>query len=82
MGAAHVGLGFDFADEDEEDYIYYGYDERYIPKPPWVWPTGITGHAEAGNVAPALKARGFSEAEICGILGENFLRVFGTIWGG
>jgi membrane dipeptidase len=81
VGPAHVGLGFDFADEDEEDYVYFGYDERYIPKPPWVWPTGIAGHAEAGNVAPALRARGFSEVETAGILGENFLRVFREIWG-
>jgi membrane dipeptidase len=82
VGAAHVGLGFDFADEDEDDYVYFGYDERYIPKPPWVWPTGIAGHAEASNIAPALRARGFNEADIGGILGENFLRVFATIWGG
>jgi membrane dipeptidase len=81
VGPAHVGLGFDFADEDEEDYVYFGYDERYIPKPPWIWPSGIGGHAEAGNIAPALRARGFSEAETRGILGENFLRVFRTIWG-
>jgi membrane dipeptidase len=80
VGPSHVGLGFDFADEDEEDYVYYGYDERYIPKPPWIWPTGIASHADAANVAPALRARGFSEAETRGILGENFLRVFATIW--
>jgi len=81
VGPAHVGLGFDFADEDEEDYVYFGYDERYIPKPPWIWPSGIAGHAEAGNIAPALRGRGFSEAETRGVLGENFLRVFRTIWG-
>jgi membrane dipeptidase len=82
VGVAHVGLGFDFAEENEDDYVYFGYDERYIPMPPWVFPTRIGNHAEAGNVAGALKARGFSEAEIRGVLGENFLRVFGEIWGG
>jgi membrane dipeptidase len=82
VGAAHVGLGFDFADEDEEDYVYFGYDERYIPKPPWIFPSGIAGFAEAGNIAGALEARGFSKAEASGILGENFLRVFGAVWGG
>jgi len=82
VGAAHVGLGFDFADEDEEDYVYFGYDERYIPKPPWIFPAGIAGFAEAGNIAGALEARGFSAAEASGILGENFLRVFGEVWGG
>jgi microsomal dipeptidase-like Zn-dependent dipeptidase len=45
------------------------------------WPTGIAGHAEAGNVAPALRARGFNEVETKGILGENVLRVFREIWG-
>jgi membrane dipeptidase len=82
VGSAHVGLGFDFADEDEDDFVYYGYDERYIPRPPWVWPEGIAGHADAGNIAPALRARGFVASDISGILGENFLRVFGAIWGG
>ncbi|HEY5809186.1 MAG TPA: membrane dipeptidase [Povalibacter sp.] len=82
VGVQHVGLGFDFAEEDEDDYVYFGYDTRYIPQPPWIWPTGITNHADAGNVAPALRRRGFSEMEVRAILGENFLRVFGEIWRG
>lgn len=81
VGAEHVGLGFDFADEDEDDYVYYGYDERYIPHPPWVWPEGIASHADARNIGPALRARGFSDSEVRGILGENFMRVFGAVWG-
>jgi len=80
-GPEPVGLGFDFADEDEDDYVYYGYDERYIPRPPWIWPTGIAGHTDARNVASALRERGFSEEDVNGVLGENFLRVFTTIWG-
>ncbi|MFE7935717.1 dipeptidase, partial [Streptomyces sp. NPDC057456] len=32
VGAQHVGLGLDFADEDENDYDYFGYDERYYPR--------------------------------------------------
>lgn len=81
VGIAHVGLGFDFADEDEDDYVYFGYDERYIPMPPWNFPVGIASHAEAGNVRAALKARGFSDDEVTGVLGENFLAVFERIWG-
>lgn len=41
MGAEHLGLGFDIADED--DYDYYGYGERYYPRPPWTWSAGILG---------------------------------------
>jgi membrane dipeptidase len=81
VGIGHVGIGFDFAEEDADDYVYFGYDERYIPMPPWSFPIGIASHAEAGNVASALKARGFAKEEITGVLGENFLAVFKRIWG-
>ena len=81
VGIEHVGIGFDFAEEDADDYVYFGYDERYIPMPPWDFPIGIASHAEAGNVASALKTRGFSKDEITGVLGENFLAVFKRIWG-
>ncbi|MSQ37363.1 MAG: membrane dipeptidase [Chloroflexi bacterium] len=81
VGPEHVGLGFDFADEDEDDYVYYGYDPRWYPRPPWVFPEGIGGFAESGNVTEALRARGYSDGQIGGILGENFLRAFRAIWG-
>lgn len=81
VGIGHVGIGFDFADEDADDYVYFGYDERYIPLPPWNFPIGIASHSEAGNVAAALTARGFSQSDIIGVLGENFLAVFRRIWG-
>jgi membrane dipeptidase len=81
VGAQHVGLGLDFADEGEEEYDFYGYDERYYPRPPWVWPRGIEWLHQARNVAPALQARGFTPAEVTGIMGMNFLRALATIWG-
>jgi len=83
VGAEHVGLGLDFAIEDEDDYDYYGYDPRYYPRPPWTWPTGLGGFfRDAPNITAALVERGFSEREVRGILGENFLRVFEQVWGG
>jgi len=80
VGAQHVGLGLDFADEDENDYDYFGYDERYYPRPPWTWPVGISWWEEAGNIAPALLRRGFSDQDIIGIMGENFMRAFEQTW--
>lgn len=84
VGARHVGLGLDFADEDENDYDYdyFGYDERYYPRPPWTWPIGISWWEEAGNIAPALRRRGFSNNDITGIMGENFMRAFEQTWDG
>jgi membrane dipeptidase len=82
VGPQHVGLGLDFAIEDEGDYEYYGYDPRYYPRPPWTWPTGLDGFfTDAPNITAALRRRGYGDAEVRGILGENFLRVFEHVWG-
>lgn len=81
VGVAHIGFGADYADEDEEDYDYYGYDPRVYPRPPWIYPQGLQGFADMPNLAAGLRRRGYSEAEIRGIMGENFLRVFEQVWG-
>jgi membrane dipeptidase len=82
VGPEHIGLGLDFAIEDEGDYEYYGYDPRYYPIPPWTWPTGLGGFfRDAPNITAGLKQRGYSDGEVRGILGENFLRVFARVWG-
>jgi membrane dipeptidase len=81
VGAGHVGLGLDFADEGEAEYDFYGYDERYYPRPPWTWPRGIEWLDKCAAIAVTLRRRGFSEPEITGIMGENFLRVLTDIWG-
>ena len=83
VGAQHIGLGLDFAIEDEGDYEYYGYDPRYYPRPPWIWPVGLRDFfLDAPNITAALTRRGYTDDEMRGILGENVLRVFEQIWGG
>jgi membrane dipeptidase len=42
---------------------------------------GFSDYAEIVSVADRLLARGFSEADVRKILGENFLRVFREVWG-
>jgi membrane dipeptidase len=81
-GPEHVGLGWDFAAETEEEYEFYGYDERYYPRPPWTWPDGLAWLEDTPNIFPALRAAGFSEPEIDGIRGGNFVRAFGRTWPG
>jgi membrane dipeptidase len=82
VGIEHLGLGMDFAIEDEGDYEYYGYDPRYYALPPWTWPTGVDRFfIDMPNVADALLRLGLSDVELRGVLGENFLRVFAHIWG-
>lgn len=43
---------------------------------------GFDDYAQIVGVAEALSARGYSDADVRGILGENFLRVFERVWGG
>ncbi len=81
VGAEHVGIGMDFSDENEDDYEYFAYDPRYYPNPPWTYPAGIQGFTEIPNLAEGLLKRGYTESQVQGIMGENFLRVFETIWG-
>jgi membrane dipeptidase len=81
VGAEHVGMGLDYCDEDDADYDYFGYDERFYPRPPWVWPSGIEDYGQVPNLRAALESIGFSSGEVDGILGENFLRVFHKTWG-
>jgi membrane dipeptidase len=79
VGPENVGLGFDFSQADDDSYEYFGYDERYYPRPPWTYPLGIRSWADAPNVTAGLKTRGYTDDQIRGILGENFLRVFGKL---
>jgi membrane dipeptidase len=41
---------------------------------------GFSDYPEIVDVANRLLARGYSDTQVHGILGENYLRVFGTIW--
>lgn len=80
VGAQHVGIGLDFIDEDEFDFEFYQYDPRYYARPPYNRPPGIAWWNEFRNLRPALRARGFSQEETNGILGENLLRSLDTAW--
>lgn len=80
VGPEHLSLGTDFINENEDDYEYYGYDPRYYPRPPWSWPSGLTWWQDVANLRPALAKRGFSEAEVTGVLGENLLRALDAAW--
>jgi membrane dipeptidase len=79
-GIDHVGIGLDFAQENEGDYEYYGYEEDTYPRPPWVYPAGIGSFSEVRNLGPALARRGYTPAQIEAIAGANFLRVFQQVW--
>jgi membrane dipeptidase len=85
VGPRHAGVALDFVFERGGDEYPKGFDRKL-----W-WPPGNEYDTpNRRNVAPeqmpalteALMKRGYAEADIRGILGENFLRVAAQSWGG
>jgi membrane dipeptidase len=89
-GPHHVGIGLDLdeADTPPEHYLTWdgqpGLGRHPFPQgflPPWPWIYAIRSMADFMDIPEAMLQRGFSEDDVVGILGENFLRVFRTVWG-
>jgi membrane dipeptidase len=95
VGIDHVGLGIDYylgqhpvEDLERAQARYEGllaagfWRPGEYPPPPYIYPEGIETPQTLPNIGPALARRGFSEDEMKKILGGNWLRVLGEIWGG
>lgn len=81
MGIDHVGIGIDYVFDQKK--LTGGFDlKRHI------WPEGFGYEVGTRFVAPkqiediveALLVRGYIEADLKKVLGENFLRVARQIW--
>ncbi|MCK6452498.1 MAG: dipeptidase [Alphaproteobacteria bacterium] len=74
-GADRVGLGLDFMYLEGSDYGFFhagrGRWPRGYPEPPW----SFLEPEQLGDLVDAIAAKGFSAAEMRGILGENYLRL-------
>ncbi len=75
VGPEHLGLGLDFMYLEGSDYGFYRRaPERWprgYPPPPW----DFVQPEDLADLVRALEARGFSRAEVGGILGDNYLRI-------
>lgn len=86
VGAEHVGIGVDYTTRDlpMADYdqlITSGaWTPESYPPPPWHYPSGLDDGSGLPNLTTRLLERGFSEQDVRGILGENWLRVFDAVW--
>jgi len=94
IGSDHVTLGIDYFEgqspymEDTRARAMYDallhsgdWSEKSYPPPPWHYPAGIETPATLHNLTEGLLARGFAEADIRRIYGENWLRIYRTVWG-
>ena len=86
VGPRHVGVGLDYTDRNPpmaeyEQLVADGHWSREsYPPPPWHYPSGLGDASGLPNLTQRLLERGFSQQDIRGILGENWLRVFDAVW--
>lgn len=84
VGSGHVGLGLDYCTITTAEYqemIDSGaWSPENYPPPPWNYPAGITTPRTIGALADRMDERGYSETEIRGVLGENWMRLFERMW--
>lgn len=80
-GPAHVGLGMDFvSDVPTLMAVVKGNPARY-PKGEYRDPTiEFVAPEQMPEVTEGLLKRGYSESDVRGILGENFLRLARQVW--
>jgi len=89
LGEDHVGIGTDFTqDQDKAFFTYLGSDKgtgrRVVSSamgavPPQ--PKGLEKIENFPNLTTAMLARGWSETKVRKIMGENWLRFLGDVWG-
>lgn len=86
VGVEHVAVGLDYWSGTQAEYLELvasgAWSADNYPPPPWPYPAGLGDASGLPNLTRRLLERDFSAAEVAGILGENWLRVWGRIWSG
>lgn len=84
VGIEHVAVGLDYWNGTEADYREFVesgmWNAENYPPPPWPYPAGLGDASGLPALSERLLERGFSAADVTGILGENWLRVWARIW--
>ncbi|MDP6778163.1 MAG: dipeptidase [Candidatus Latescibacteria bacterium] len=88
VGIDHVAIGTDYTLDQPKSFFDWLFSqqgtkiqERPISYPdPLLHPAGIETPDKFPSIAGELLGRGYGEADIRKILGENWLRIFGEVW--
>lgn len=85
VGEAQVGIGTDFTQGHGEDFFDYitrdkGYGRRLTRFGEIINPEGIRRIGDFPNLTAAMQRRGWPEARIRRVMGENWKRFLGEVW--
>jgi membrane dipeptidase len=80
VGAEHVGVSLDYAfDAENVDDLVAG-NSKYWPQAEYQTASLYLPPEQLPEITETLLQRGFSEKDVAGILGANFLRVAQQVW--
>lgn len=86
VGEDQVGFGTDFTQEQGPGFLdWLGHDKGYArethkgSEP--IFPKGFSTIGETPNLTAALLRRGWSEERVLKVMGGNWLRFLGRVWG-
>jgi len=87
IGEDAVGIGTDFTQGYGEAFFRWithdkGYAHKLTDFGPVINPKGIRTIGEFPNLTAAMEKAGWPERRIRKVMGENWLRVLGEVWGG
>ena len=80
VGAEHVGIALDYAFEGETVADLVAGNHLYWPPEEYPAASLYLPPEQLPEITETMVQRGFSDAEIAGILGGNFLRVAREVW--
>jgi membrane dipeptidase len=89
VGPQHFGFGLDIDEPDTPHANYLtpdgelGVGRHPFPPgflPPWPWHYAVPSIADYPRLVEALVRRGFSDDEVKGFIGGNFMRLFRECW--
>ena len=86
VGEDAIGIGTDFTQGHGQEFFEWlthdkGYARRLTDFGKIINPKGIRTIGEFPNLTEALLKRGFSEAQVRKVMGENWVRVLKDVWG-
>jgi membrane dipeptidase len=80
VGAEHVGISLDYAFDAANVDSLVGGNSRYWPKEEYQTASRYLPPEQLPEIVETMVQRGFSDPDITGILGGNFLRVAQGVW--